>query len=144
MPAQGHFISRFLQLPSRQQAMAVEALFTLVVVSIALRCLPYRSWRAELGTPAGSPPAADAIATAREVGRSVVAVARNLPGRPQCLAQALAARAMLKRRGIDSELNLGVNKDRAAINAHAWLAVGKQIVTGGPDVSAFSAFGKSA
>jgi len=138
-------VSRFLQLPTAQKLMALEALATLIGVAIVLRCLPYRSWRNALKPPTAArnaTPSTDTLTTARQIGRSVAAVARNLPGHPQCLAQALAARAMLKRRGITSELNLGVSSDRAAINAHAWLAVGSQIVTGGPDVSGFSAFGK--
>ena len=135
---------RFLQLPAGQKLMTLEALGTLIGVSVVLRFLPYRSWRSALNAAAAqtAPPSSGNVATARQVGRSVAAVARTLPGRPQCLAQALAARAMLKRRGIASELNLGVNTDRAAVNAHAWLAVGSQIITGGPDVSGFSAFGK--
>lgn len=138
-------VSTFLRQPAAQKLLTLEATLTLIGVALALRLLPYSRWRDALNAaPAAANPSPATVATARQIGRSVAAVARNLPGRPQCLAQALAARAMLKRRGIASELNLGVNKDRAAVNAHAWLAVGSQIVTGGPDVSGFSAFGKPA
>ena len=136
-------VIKFIRQPAAQKLLTLEATVTVIGVVVVLRLLPYSRWRDALSSaPAAANPSPATVAKARQVGQAVSAVARNLPGRPQCLAQALAARAMLKRRGIASELNLGVNKDRAAINAHAWLAVGRQIVTGGPDVSAFSAFGK--
>ena len=147
MQTGGHFLVTFYKLPAGDKLIALDALLTLIAVEVVLHLLPYRSWRGALKTPAPgatTPPSTASLQTARRVGRMVAAVARRLPGRPQCLAQALAARHMLKRRGIAAELNLGVSNERAAINAHAWLAVGKLIVTGGPDVSGFSAFGKPA
>jgi hypothetical protein len=47
-----------------------------------------------------------------------------------CLPRALAAQAMLRRRGVASRLCLGVARDGATLSAHAWLELGDTIVTG--------------
>ena len=51
--------------------------------------------------------------------------------RAKCLPRALAAQAMLRRRGIPSKLCLGIAREGEALAAHAWLEFGRQIVTGG-------------
>ena len=41
-----------------------------------------------------------------------------------CLPNALAAHAMLRRRGIESRLCLGVARENGALAAHAWVEIG--------------------
>lgn len=56
-----------------------------------------------------------------------------MPFRTACLQQAIAARAMLRRRGIGSVLRLGVGDPSGALlEAHAWLDAGALAVTGYP------------
>jgi hypothetical protein len=55
-----------------------------------------------------------------------------------CLPRALAAHAMLRRRGIASRLCLGVARDRSALSAHAWVEVGKEKIVGGADADGFT------
>jgi hypothetical protein len=43
----------------------------------------------------------------------------------------MAARGMLRRRGIPGELHLGI-ASTAPLSAHAWLTVGGHVVQGGP------------
>ena len=43
-----------------------------------------------------------------------------------CLPRALAAQAMLRRRGIASRLCLGVAREGGALAAHAWIEVGQE------------------
>lgn len=49
----------------------------------------------------------------------------------KCLPRALAAHAMLRRRGIASRLCLGVARSGDDIAAHAWIEVGEQTIIGG-------------
>lgn len=64
---------------------------------------------------------------------------RNLPSNPNCLPQALAARWMLERRGIGSQLYLGTARDAAGVpRFHSWLKVGDEWVTGHCDESRYS------
>jgi hypothetical protein len=55
-----------------------------------------------------------------------------------CLPRALAAQAMLRRRGIASTLCLGVARENQELSAHAWLELGQSIVMGGDQAPLFS------
>lgn len=48
----------------------------------------------------------------------------------KCLAQAVAAQRLLKRKKITTQLYLGVNKNENALKAHAWLKHGDYFITG--------------
>ncbi len=74
---------------------------------------------------------------------SIGAVAPWLPFRTLCLQQAIAARAMLERRGIGSVLHLGVrNPTGTTLDAHAWLDAGGLNVTGYPVDPALTEVGR--
>jgi hypothetical protein len=72
------------------------------------------------------------VATAIRRARRLVPVAN-------CLPQALAAQAMLHRRGIACTLRIGVARDaHDRLEAHAWVEVAGQVVVGNlPDLSRF-------
>jgi transglutaminase superfamily protein len=55
-----------------------------------------------------------------------------------CLPRALAAHAMLRRRGIASRLCLGVAREGGAVAAHAWVEIGKEKVVGGAEAERFT------
>jgi hypothetical protein len=55
-----------------------------------------------------------------------------------CLPRALAAHAMLRRRGIASRLCVGVAREGSELAAHAWVEVGKDKIVGGTDVEGFT------
>lgn len=62
-----------------------------------------------------------------------------------CLAQALAAHAMLRRRGIANQVRLGVARNGGKLAAHAWIEVGADKIIGGAEAAAFTpvaAFGE--
>ena len=85
----------------------------------------------EEARPAAGGPAARQAA--RDVGWAVSRIAAYFPGSAMCLAQALAARAMLRRRGVGSVLHVGVAASGAArFQAHAWLEAAGVEVTGYP------------
>jgi len=58
---------------------------------------------------------------AMQSARMVFAAARHGPYRATCLPTALALQSLLRRRGIHTDLRLGVRKDRGRFEAHAWL-----------------------
>jgi len=111
---------------------AVEAAAALILVRIGLWTMPFAMLsrvvericaRRRQGADGG----------ADRIGRIVVAVSRRLPLRTTCLVEAIAARAMLRRRGIDSTLRFGVRSGTVggrAIDAHAWLECGGRVVVG--------------
>jgi hypothetical protein len=58
-----------------------------------------------------------------------------------CLPRALAAHAMLRRRGIASRLCLGVARERGAggmLSAHAWVEIGGDKIVGGVESDGFT------
>jgi hypothetical protein len=55
-----------------------------------------------------------------------------------CLPRALAAHAMLRRRGIACRLCLGVARRGNAFVAHAWIEVGDKRVIGGDEAAGFT------
>ena len=98
--------------------------------------LPFRRIAAWLGTPgveSSAETTVEATRMAEEIGWAVDVLARRVPWDGRCLAQALAATAMLRRRGLEGTVSFGVCQgETEAFNAHAWLRLGSCIVTGGP------------
>ena len=103
--------------------------------------LPFRRIADWLGTPGAESSlmaAADEIRMAQEVGWAVGVIARRVPWDGRCLAQALAATGMLRRRGLEGTVSFGVCQgESAGFDAHAWLRFGSCVVTGGPDHQRF-------
>ena len=66
------------------------------------------------------------------------------PWRNKCLAEAIAAKGMMRRRGISSTLYLGLAKDGGELAAHAWLRCGGKIVTGEDESVDFAVVAKFA
>jgi Transglutaminase-like superfamily len=55
-----------------------------------------------------------------------------------CLPRALAAHAMLRRRGIVSRLCLGVARDGGELAAHAWVEIGEDKVVGAREAEGYT------
>jgi hypothetical protein len=106
--------------------------------------LPFRRIAAWLGTPGTESSAtatAEEMSTAQEVSWAVGVVARRVPWDGRCLAQALAAMGMLRRRGLEGTVCFGASQSESAgFDAHAWLRLGSCVVTGGPGHERFKAF----
>ncbi len=130
-----------------------EALLALAVARAAMALLPFRRIASWLGTPGAETPAtasADQIHAAQEIGWAVGTLARRIPWDGRCLAQALAASAMLRRRGLEGTVSFGARASGStqtsdtpvspAFEAHAWLRVGDCIVTGGAAHHSFKTF----
>lgn len=125
------------RLVSRDGARVAEAVACLALARIAVILLPFRVLAPRLGARhAETPATAGREPAPRGVAWAVAAAARRSPWRSGCLEQAIAAKAMLRRRGVESTLYLGVARDPLA--AHAWLRVGDLNVTGGRDVSRYA------
>lgn len=124
-----------------ERSLLLEALFWLVVARLAVLIVPFRHIALLLGDHMAMSPtesSSEQAARSRQVGWAVRAVAYRTPWDSNCLAQAIAAKMMLRRRGIASTLYLGVAKDEDKdLAAHAWLRSGDQILTGGGNQERF-------
>lgn len=131
-------LDRFVRLSLARKRLLVEALLGLALARVAMLCLPFRRIAAWLGTPGAVSPGEttdEEVRIAEEIGWAVGVVARRVPWDGRCLAQALAATGMLRRRGLEGTVSFGAARAGTVdteFSAHAWLQVGSCIVTGGP------------
>lgn len=66
-----------------------------------------------------------------QVSQNVSRVCYKTRWESKCLVRALTAQKLLTQKGIHSTMYLGVNHADGKMTAHAWLRVGKYIITGG-------------
>ncbi|MDF1795674.1 MAG: lasso peptide biosynthesis B2 protein [Coxiellaceae bacterium] len=112
-----------------------EACRELFVARYTLLTKPFKKIAPDLGQLDKLGPEAEltdeALAIIRPVAKSIKAVAAVVPWQSKCLVQAMAAKNMLRRRGVETTLYLGVLKEGSDMKAHAWLRCGPCFVTGG-------------
>jgi hypothetical protein len=78
-----------------------------------------------------------------EIKLAIARASVKSPWRTKCFEQALAARMMLKRRGIATVTYFGVLKNNEdKIEAHAWLKCGEFVVTGWRRISEYNIIGR--
>lgn len=129
-----------------QRGLLLEATLWLGVARLGLLLVPFRRMAPWLGAHMAQTVehvTAREAALAADVGWAVQAMARRTPWQSACLAQAISAKAMLRRRGVPSTLYLGLARDEeGTLTAHAWLRCGALVVTGGDhdDYTVMSSF----
>jgi hypothetical protein len=134
---------RFGQVDNRRRALLAEAVACLLAARLALIVMPFPRLARRLGTfvpptdpramPAKMATADEQAPLAQEIGWAVTRAARYVPFRAVCLPQAMAARVMLRRRGVPSVMHFGAAKGTAKpLDAHAWLDAAGVEVTGYP------------
>jgi hypothetical protein len=116
----------------------LEAAALLLIVRLALWTRPFSAVRGRLD--AIRPRRGSARDGVGEIARAIRGSARRLPFAMTCLVEALAAEAMLRRRGYACILRLGVRSREGtgsvAFHAHAWLEYDRTVVIGdAPDLA---------
>ncbi|WP_428029120.1 lasso peptide biosynthesis B2 protein [Ancylobacter sp.] len=102
-------------------ALLAQALFILACARLAIVALPFRKVAWIASARPSRPFPADPLAQIRRVRWAIRAVARRMPFRALCLEQGLAARILLRWRGIPTTLYYGVAKDEnGKLIAHLW------------------------
>jgi hypothetical protein len=135
--------TRLVQVDWRERGLLAEASARLIAARIRLAVLPFRRIAPTLGSfvPPSDPRIAERRAAAppeqtrvaEQIGWAVTRAARHVPFEAVCLPQAMAAHAMLKRRGIASAMHFGARRsEEKPIDAHAWLDAAGVEVTGYP------------
>ena len=127
-------ILKFLRRNGSDRLLLLEALAWLCWARLLLVTVPFR-WIArrlgrQMGVSTASLAESDRLLVQR-VSWAVQAVSIHAPLGFVCLPQAMAAKWMLRRRGLESTLYLGLRAgERATLSAHAWLRAGDRILTG--------------
>jgi Transglutaminase-like superfamily len=114
-----------------------EAAVMLLLARLAVRFVP----PARIFAWANRPPRRIRRFATDEISRIAWAVenlgAKTWTNAP-CLPRALAAQAMLRRRGIAGRLCLGVRRAAGELDAHAWVEIGSHKVVGGDEIDGFT------
>ena len=138
-------LRRFLRRSWRDQWLFVTAYILLGLARLAINTLKFEALAKCLGTSGVETSTVELpahLAEARRIAWAVGAASRYTPWSSNCFPQAVAARFLLRRRGIPSTLYLGAAfKARTELEAHAWLRCGPLYVTGGAVHSHFGTVG---
>jgi len=121
-----HRFKKFMDISRREKMLFFEALFCQLVTGLLLKVIPFKRIPrlfADSQQSAGSGQQSSMIIV--QIRSATQRAGRISPWKNRCLVQSLAARWMLRRRKISSQLSLGValNKEKKMI-AHAWLKAG--------------------
>jgi len=119
---------RFVELPYREKRFFLEAFLLHLWVGLLLKIIPFRwipQWFSNSLSSVSGPQPADL-----ELIRTAIIRAGDVsPWKNKCLVSSLAARKMLKRRRISSQLSLGVARGPdGKVIAHAWLKAGESMI----------------
>ncbi|MES2442651.1 MAG: lasso peptide biosynthesis B2 protein [Pseudomonadota bacterium] len=135
--------TRLVQVDWHERALLAEAVARLIAARVQIAAVPFRRIARRLGVfvpptdpriaERRAPAPADETRIASRVGWAVTRAASHVPFKAVCLPQAMAAHAMLRRRGIASAMHLGARRSaEKPIDAHAWLDAAGVEVTGYP------------
>jgi len=133
-------LRRFVSLSWHERRVLTEVVIRVLIARVAISTLPFRRIAPVLGRPRAvsrASPLPEQQHMIDTLAWATAAVERRFPR--TCLAQAIAANAILKRHDIPRTVYLGMKKDTEGDwSAHAWLRCGGQILTGGPDTEGFA------
>ena len=136
--------SRFRALSWPERRILFAALLLLPLFAIGLRSLGFAQFQARLDRPPRKATTAASVPDPTAIGRLVNAAARHSPGTITCLTRSMLLRWLLGRRGIASELRIGVRIVEGKLDAHAWVEHAGAPINDTPDVaSRYAAFGEA-
>jgi hypothetical protein len=96
----------------------VRAALLVPTVALALRTLGYRRVRWALGRLPARPPG---VLSVDGAVRAVQVAAARSPVRSTCLSRSLTLWSLLRSRGFDPSIHLGVARPGGTFEAHAWV-----------------------
>jgi hypothetical protein len=117
--------------------LSTHAYVALVAMDLGLRVLGYRRLLERIERrPATAAISARRLLRARRYAAWLERASRRHLVRARCLHRSLALHAWLRRKGLPSELRIGVRKEEGALRAHAWVVLGGQVVNDREEVVA--------
>jgi hypothetical protein len=125
-------LARFRALKAGDRRAVVEASVLLALIAVGLKVFPFTTIRAFVNQYAKAISPSYEVDAARLIW-AVTTASRRAPLRATCLTEALAADAMLRRRGLECRLCLGVHTGGLAadaLHAHAWLERQGNVILG--------------
>ncbi|MEL7690796.1 lasso peptide biosynthesis B2 protein [Citromicrobium bathyomarinum] len=141
MTANWSRLQTFARMEPRRRALVLEAMAMLGLARAWLVLSPFRNVARTLGSPTSTDEpqlqleSRASLAAARDIRWAIALAASRVPFRAVCLQQAVAAKLMLRRRGIPATVRFGLAPAIAPDTlprAHAWVSAGKVKVAGFP------------
>jgi hypothetical protein len=121
-------INKFLSLPTDEKLLLLEAIVMLYLSKIIV-CFPFRHY-IKLLKPSERTEKDTFPICLQKISISLRRANKLAFWRNVCLVKSVAARFMLKRRGIPSILSLGLQfQDGKKLTAHAWIKSGDYFIT---------------
>lgn len=139
-------LRRFIGLPWHKQRALLTAGVMVTAVRAGLAVLSFETLRRYLARLARSSSTHRGPATPAEIETivwSLQTAGRTLPDPGRCLIEALAGHVLLGRKGLATDLRIGVARDADGVfKAHAWLQKDDRIVLGelGADLQQYTPF----
>lgn len=133
-----HWLKRWREIDGRGRAALVIAVVQLAKAYVDFRIRPTKAILDDLSRPQSPRP----VSARRDpdlphrIGWAIGVVAPRVPWRADCLVQAMAASAWLRRHGYGPVLQLGLQPSTGgaqALVAHAWLVLDGKVIVGGED-----------
>lgn len=122
-----------MKLRTLRRKLWVEAFIALVIARLAVRLVPAPRLLAFAARPPRHPRRFADPDLPAWVAATVDRVGSKRWMNAKCLPRALAAQAMLRRRGIASKLCVGLARDGGILLAHAWVEIGRAVIIGEAD-----------
>lgn len=136
-----HDLARFRSFGRAEQRVLLLATVRLPLFRVGLRVLGFQRFHAWLQRKSVLRPQAMSLAQVRALADLVNLAAYRILGSGSCLTRSLLLDWMLRRRGVQGQLRIGVRLDQGALAAHAWVEVDGAPVNDRPDVGAdFASF----
>ena len=133
-----HKAETWHSLSKSDRALLINAAFLLPIVATSLKTVGLRrtqSWLTRNSLGPMVPPTEQTRANARRAAQMVAVACRRHPVRSGCLPRTIVLWSLLRRRGIDADVRIGVrcgNEDE--FQAHAWLEWNGEVLNDAADV----------
>ena len=121
-----------------EYADVAEAAIALLLASLAIAVLPFRTLMRTIFDPRAGARPTDVDRAVHDVTRAIGRAERRLPLRIVCLHKGLVTHWMLRRRGIATRIHYGISPGETALKAHVWVDVGGKTIMGEDESHGFA------
>lgn len=133
-------LHKFFRLPPGERFALVQAWALFLLITLALRALPFQQLRAFCDNAGRKGPgkSMEVVPSVSRMAWLVEIAGRMTPVTATCLKKALVLSWLLRKRGIASTLQIGVAHHDGVFAAHAWLEHNGQVVLGQQERDGFA------
>ena len=133
-------LQKFRRLSPQERSFLIQAWCVLLVIDIALRCLPFPSIASFCRRlrATGNDENTISLPPVTQLAWLVNVAGRYSPFGTSCLKEALVLSWLMSQRGMATTLRIGVARRHGTLDAHAWLEHNGRIILGEADADAYA------